>query len=79
MFALWIVLALLAALGLTMLVSANLLKESLAHEGLCPVCGGEGGPCEHCNGFGIIIDVNQSQSLLRQADDGSKQTQRSLR
>ncbi len=79
MLALWIVLALLAALALTMFVGANLLKESLAHEGLCPVCNGEGGPCEHCNGFGIIIDVNKSQSSLHQSDDGPKQAQRSLR
>lgn len=79
MFALWIVLALFTALGLTMLVSANLVKESLAHEGLCPVCGGAGGPCKHCNGFGIIVDVNKGQSSIRQPDDDPKQTQGSLR
>ncbi|ESA32591.1 hypothetical protein N836_25075 [Leptolyngbya sp. Heron Island J] len=79
MFTLWIVLALLTALGLMMLVSASLLQKSLAHEGLCPVCGGSGGPCKHCNGFGIIVDASKSQSSMAQNDDESKKAQKSLR
>lgn len=79
MFILWIVLAALTALTLLMLLSKRLLKESLAHEGLCPVCGGEGGPCNHCNGFGIIIDATKNPSDIAQADDGSKKVHKSLR
>ena len=79
MFTLWIVLALFTALGLMVFVSANLLQKSLAHEGLCPACGGQGGPCKHCNGFGIIVDASKSQTSMSQTDDESQKAQKSLR
>ncbi len=66
MFALWIVLTVLVTGGLLWLISNRLLKQSLAHEGICPVCNGEGGPCETCNGFGIIVDATKSQSSFSQ-------------
>ncbi|MBT9317661.1 hypothetical protein [Leptothoe spongobia] len=73
MFALWIILALLAAFGLIMLIGDRLLKQSLNHEGICPVCNGSGGPCDTCNGFGIIVDATQIQSQL--PSDISKETE----
>lgn len=66
MFALWIVLTVLAACGLLWLIGNRLLKQSLDHEGICPVCNGEGGPCETCNGFGIIVDATKPQSPFPQ-------------
>ncbi|MEA5466745.1 hypothetical protein [Leptothoe sp. PORK10 BA2] len=67
MFALWIVLAVLTTCGLLWIIGDRLLQQSLAHEGICPVCNGEGGPCETCNGFGIIVDATKTQSPFRQA------------
>lgn len=64
MVALWIILALLAAFSLIMLIGDRLLKQSLAHEGICPACNGSGGPCDTCNGFGIIIDASSIPSQL---------------
>lgn len=64
MVALWILLALLAAFGLIMLIGDRLLKQSLAQEGICPVCNGTGGPCNHCNGYGLIVDAAKIQSQL---------------
>lgn len=64
MVALWIVLALMVALGLLMALSDRLFKQSLSHGGICPVCNGEGGPCDHCNGFGIIVDAAKIPSQL---------------
>lgn len=58
---LWLVLSALTPLGLMMLVGNRLLKNSLTHEGLCPVCLGEGGPCKTCNGLGVIVDPPQDQ------------------
>lgn len=79
MFTVWIFLAILSTLGLVVFVSGRLLNESLAHEGLCPVCGGEGGPCKNCNGFGIIVDASKVQSSIPQTGDSSKRTQKSIR
>lgn len=79
MFPVWIFLAILAALGFVMFVSIRLSNESLAHEGLCPVCSGEGGPCEYCNGYGIIVDATKAHSRPPQVSDSSQKTQKSLR
>ncbi|MGD1855472.1 MAG: hypothetical protein ACFB2W_14605 [Leptolyngbyaceae cyanobacterium] len=64
MFALWIILTLLAIFGLIMLIGDRLLTESLSHEGICPTCNGAGGPCDTCNGFGIIVDGTKLKSQL---------------
>ena len=72
MVALWIILALTAALGLMMALSDRLFKQSLVHGGLCPVCNDKGGPCEHCNGFGIIIDATKVPSQL--PENNAKET-----
>ena len=73
MFPLWIVLALVTVFGLIMLIGDRLLKQSLTHEGICPVCNGEGGPCDTCNGFGIIIDAKTTaQSPPRQSTNSLK-------
>ncbi len=77
MFTMWIILAIATTVGLVMLIGGRLLNESLAHEGLCPVCGGDGGPCQHCNGFGIIVDANKIHVSIPQTEDSSKQTQKS--
>ena len=74
MVALWILLALLAALGLVMLIGDRLLKQSLAHEGICPVCKGSGGLCNHCNGYGLIVDAAKIQSQL--PNDTAKATEK---
>ncbi|NEQ54631.1 MAG: hypothetical protein F6K11_31615 [Leptolyngbya sp. SIO3F4] len=73
MLILWILLAPLTAFGLVMLIGDRLLKESLTHEGLCPVCKGTGGPCGTCNGFGMIIDVTKIQPQL--TSDRLKETE----
>lgn len=73
MVVLWIFLALLAAFGLTMLVGDRLLQRSLANEGICPVCNGAGGPCNHCNGYGLIVDATKIQSQL--PNDTAKATE----
>ena len=67
---LWIVLTLLVAFGLIMLIGDRLLAQSLSNEGICPVCNGAGGPCDHCNGYGVIVDANKIQSQL--PEDTSK-------
>ena len=73
MFALRIVLVASMAFGLIWLLGGRLLKESLAHGGLCPVCNGEGGPCETCNGLGVIApDFHKNQSLTAQSEDSSR-------
>lgn len=77
MFPLWIVLTLSSALGLILFISDRLLNQSLAHEGICPVCGGEGGPCDTCNGFGIIIDAKTTaQSPPRQSSNSATETEK---
>ncbi|MEM9265406.1 MAG: hypothetical protein AAGA46_07775 [Cyanobacteria bacterium P01_F01_bin.13] len=75
MIALWIIVAIVAGFGLTMLLGDRLLKQSLNHEGICPVCNGESGPCEHCNGFGLIVDVTKTPSSLPQSSDSIKEVE----
>ncbi|MGD1949132.1 MAG: hypothetical protein ACFB14_05740 [Leptolyngbyaceae cyanobacterium] len=76
---LWIFLAILVLLGATIAIGNRLFDDSLAREGLCPVCGGEGGPCDHCNGFGIIVDASKTQSALPQPEESSIKTHKSIR
>lgn len=66
MIVLWSILAILAGLSLIGWIGDRLLKQSLAHGGICPVCHGEGGPCDTCNGYGLIVDVTTTQSPLPQ-------------
>ena len=75
----WIFLAILGLIAIAIVIGSRFFDESLAHEGLCPVCGGEGGPCDHCNGFGIIVDVAKTRSALPQTEDDATKTQKSLR
>ena len=75
---LWFFLAVLTVVAVIMFVGDRLLKESLTHEGLCPMCGGEGGPCETCNGLGVIVDPAKSQ-LSQFIDSSTKIKEKSLR
>lgn len=70
--ALWVVLAVLAAFGLLMLIGNYLIKNSMAHQGLCPVCFGEGGPCKACNGLGVIVEPSKNQASECQESEAVK-------
>ena len=73
MFALRIVLVASMAFGLIWLIGGRLLKESLAHGGLCPVCNGEGGPCVQCNGLGVIVpDSHKDRSFISRSEDSAR-------
>ncbi len=69
MILLWISLAILAGFSLILWIGDRLLKQSLAHAGICPMCHGEGGPCNTCNGFGMIVDVATTRSPLPQPNN----------
>lgn len=51
----WVGLAVVAPVVFLLIVGNRLLNSSLNQEGLCPVCLGEGGPCKHCDGLGVIV------------------------
>lgn len=59
----WVGLAVAAPVGLILFIGNRLLNSSLTHEGLCPVCMGEGGPCKHCNGLGVIVKSSSRKDL----------------